>query len=330
MLITHIDIDVIVDAYKKFKTNVFQGPFRFLDFLSNGTNIIIYGVNENTPETAKNLLTQLVQGRGEKSKPKRELQYFSIENTYINKENPYQIFFIRSTDEKHIVLDQNGFIVGDVDDYIDVFKKLSRNTYFRVSNNAIKNKFLNWQQILPKLPVTDIIISDPYLLNYSNKHSLKNNYFKLLNSLKYSYPNLDTILVFSFGDRDTDKQENEKHKSILKEIIRKSKELLGSIRFRLLPWGDIIEHDRHIFMNYNHIKFGSSLNFVFDNEDNLAVKKLSTIKIESHSDPDSHDEALSVLNDLKHIRLQANEKVNAIHDHIKDIDSKLFYQINED
>jgi len=290
MLTTHIDIEVYVDAEKQFNLDVINNSKGFIDFIKIDCNSIYYGLDKTSIEF-KNILTNVLEGGGEHAKSSIRPNHFHINNRYENNSNPYQTFFLNISDESEQlkISNQLNMLVGYITNYQQVFDSFKNEPYFRIDNNAKRNKFISWEQILPILPVTDIIISDPYLFECKEGFLLEDNYYNLIQSIKDKYLNgLRNLLIFS-SIQDI---------SNLDAIRKKSDKILG-IKIGIVLFHKESEHDRHIFMNYNHIKIGSSLNFLFDNTGNLVVKKKSTIKVESYFNPDNYNESLSVLEYLK-------------------------------
>ncbi len=164
------------------------------------------------------------------------------------------------------------------------------------------NKFEDWNQVLPKLPVTEILISDPYLFETKGDDDmLEENYFKLLKSIKNTYGHsLNNLLIFSTIQNITK----------VNAIREKSNKILG-VKVGVVLFQKESEHDRHIFTNYNHIKIGSSLNFLFDISGNLVVKKKSTINVFSYCNIKNTEEASIVLEFLKqHVsQLKKSKKI---------------------
>jgi hypothetical protein len=160
---------------------------------------------------------------------------------------------------------------------------------------------------------------------------LENNYFNLIRTIKICYPNIENLLIYSYIDKESNMDnEDTAYKSILSDIINQTNKIIGNqFSFRLLILKKEIhkitgfEHDRHIFMNYNHIKLGGSINFIFDKNDKINSKNKSTIKIHSYFNPDNYYESLVVLELLKDIREQSNLN-KRIPQHLKDITSNLF------
>jgi hypothetical protein len=239
-----------------------------------------------------NILTNLLEGGSEHAKSSIKPNHLKFDNIFENNLNPYQAFFFNIDDKSEQLRFSNkiNLLVGYITNYRQVFSEFKNESSFRIDNNATKNKFTDWEQVLPNLPATDIIISDPYLFECNENDILLNeNYYKLIQSIKNKYANkLKSLLIFS-SIQDITK---------LNKIREKTNIILGIQIGTVLFQGES-EHDRHIFLNYNHIKIGSSLNFLFDETGALMDKKKSTIKVESYFNPVNYDESLIVLKYFK-------------------------------
>ncbi len=329
MLLTHIDIEVFVDGSKKLQLDPFKCPKDFIDFLTDGTDFILYGLNENTPVDWATILMKVLDGRGSNANSEVRPDGFSTDQHIINYKNPYQIFFLYTKDkeEQFRLTKEIGFLVGFINDYYEVFGKFKKESFFRISEGNHVNKLTGWKHILPKLqPVTDIVISDPYILHYSKVYPLKENYYKFLITIKESYSQIENILIFTYRDNDLDRPKEERYTSVIHDILKNSKKILGSkINFRIINFfKGASEHDRHVFMNYHHIKFGSSLNAIFDKAGALNSESRSTIRIQSYFNPDNYHEALLVLEYLEKYSSKINNGKENKSGLVKNTISKLF------
>ena len=332
MITTHIDIEVLEDAIKKIKSNPLTCPKDFIDFLTKGTNLIVYNRNNDTSIETINNLSLLFEGAGKTpTKLNNKPDPFPYYSSSRNKEDPYQIYFLNIVDreEQKEFADRFKLLVGFISNYYEVFTDLKKEPFFRVDESVEDNRFTSWAEVFPDLPVTDVIISDPYLLNYRKTNPLENNYFNLIRTIKICYPNIENLLIYSKIDKKSDMDnEDTAYKSILSDIINQTNKIIGNqFSFRFLILNNEInkitgfEHDRHIFMNYNHIRLGGSVNFLFNENDELDVKNKSTIKVHSYFNPDNYFESLIVLKFLKKIRFEQNKQKIKIP---KNITSNLF------
>jgi len=285
MLTTHLDTEIYIDAYQKFMSDPIKNPKDFIDFLLMGSNVILYGITIDMRNESSNILSGLLEGRGDKATISKRSESFSLTKTPVNANNPYQVFFLNlnDKDDQISVTKRLRMLVGFKDNYYQVFSEFKKEPFFRVDSKVVENKFSDWKQVLPDMPVTDIVISDPFILESSKNNPLNNNIYRLIHCIKESYQNLDSVIIFTENKSKIDPN----------PIISHIRQILRNSNSRITFCYD--EHDRHIFTNYHHVKIGSSLNFLFDNEGILKVKKKSTIKVQSYCNPENFEEAEPVL-----------------------------------
>jgi len=314
MLHTHIDKEVFYDAYRK-SLDPLSEVGKFVLFLKNDTNLNLYGVDKSKFDNRNNLLIRLIEGKKETSSSYK-LHETDCKNALndIDQNYPYQILFLKTKDpmSQLAIAKKNKIAVAFIDNYFKSFQQLSKEPFFSIDSISSNNQFLNWKNALPGSQVTDIIISDPYILFYNNDYPLNKNYYHLLSELKNTYPKIETVFVFSYLDNDSDREESSDYESNWDDIILESKNILGlDVNFYLVQLTGIIEHDRHIFLNYHHLKFGSSLNFLFNFNGELAVKKTSIMKVESYFTSTNFNEAALALKKMK-LQLFEQKKRNKI------------------
>ena len=173
----------------------------------------------------------------------------SLPNERINNRNPYQVFFLNESrfERNKVVEEHQQFVFGFIDDYDETYKKLSRESYHRVGDVESTYEFSTWSNVLPDLPVNDIIITDPYLFNDNDgRNPLEENYFELLQEISRKYK-VKNLIVFA-PTVDTLNR---------KKLISESENILGKIvKFQLLPFKRIKEHDRYIFFSYAYVNAG--------------------------------------------------------------------------
>ncbi len=286
MLRAHLDIQILTDAYRAFMSDPIRQPKDFIDFAKRGCDLTLYGKPDDTELT---LLSAFLEGRGDSG-------IWSIPHKYVDAARriertiPYQVFFVDISDpeERKKENQRNPFLCAYLDDYREAYKRLSDNRYLRVNDPKAKAEFKAWDDILPDLPVTDIIISDPYIFKLNQEYNpVDENFFKLLQSLKERY-SLRSLLVFS--------QEIEPQLKNL--LIEESKNILGKkVLFRIIPFRRSIEHDRYMFMNYSYLNSGSSFNY-FNPEGKVYVKKASKMEFCPYSNPRNFEIAQEVLGSL--------------------------------
>lgn len=286
MLRAHVDMEIIIDAYREFMKDPFRQSKDFIDFIRKGCDIIIYG---RPREIELNIVSQFLEGRGES-------QICSVHQRYeearikLDVKIPYQVFFIHITDPEKKTRERcrNPFFCAFLDDYKEAFKRLSDSSYLRVNDANTKSEFKKWDDILPDLPITEIIMTDPYIFKLDPEYKpFEENFFKLLKKLNEKY-NLKSLLIFNH-DIDAKKRSF---------IVKKSKEILGEKTFFwLIVTKRKIEHDRYMFMNYSFLSAGSSFNY-FNTEGMISVKSSSKMEFFPFTSPRNFKIALDVLQKL--------------------------------
>ncbi|MCX6266065.1 MAG: hypothetical protein NTW16_01720 [Bacteroidetes bacterium] len=268
MLKAHVDKEILVNAITEFLVDPIKISKDFIDFLSEGSDLVIYG---NLNDDQLNLVSKLLEGRQD-SDIRYVAREYSARKSIIDLNNPYQVLFINinDIDKQKIERNRNQFLCGFIDDYQVVYKRLSSDPYKRVKDPRSKHNFSGWSDILPNHPVTDVIISDPYLFkDETDQRPIEENYYRLLREFASKYV-LDSLLVFAPDVDDYNKR---------KEIIDKSRMILGDkVIFGLMGLSQVVEHDRYIFMNYCYISTGSSINY-FNHEGAVSVKSSSKIEL---------------------------------------------------
>lgn len=314
MLKAHTDKEIIVAAVKKFTKDPIANSRDFIDFLRNGSDLVIYGKPNQYEST---ILMKFLHGR-QNSNVSQIDDKFSFPIVKINNSNPYQVFFLNESrlERSKKVEDHPQFLFGFIDDYDETFKKLSNESYHRVGDVESNYEFSTWSNVLPDLPVNDIIITDPYLF-YDNegRNPLEENYYELLKEINRKY-RIKNFIVFA---------PTVDHHS-RKKLISESERILGqTVNFQLLPFKRIKEHDRYIFFSYAYVNAGSSLNY---RNDTGEIDLKSTSKITVH--PLCHEKHFVVARDVLKTLNDELEKLKEKGLVRSSINSDLFYCINED
>lgn len=308
MLTTHIDFAIYKDAKKKwrayFKSNpkLFKGVNSFLDFIESYTNIRLYNVKEDI-ETL-NLINELFQGIGDNvKKPKKiSVSLASRIDKHIIK-SPYQFFFVES--DYPLSDKYKNAIVGTTNDYVEIFSKCNQNSQIRLGTENAKNRFVSWEDVLPDIPVTEIIINDNYLFKKTDDSIPEQNAFKLLETIGEKYKQLKRVLIISYFDFESIaslnciKSEGGKYNYIeCSERLRKIIEDCFLENTEVILIGNQEEHDRHIFSNYFYLET-PSLNNIFDLNGNLIYKKSGSLSLHSYLSPNNFENASDILKNFK-------------------------------
>jgi hypothetical protein len=266
MLKVHTDKEIIPMIYRDDKRAPYGISREFLDFLRKGADLTIYGTpNQNE----SHFISELMQGRGDALLQKVSTELSQSQDN-IASGNPYQVLFFNISDDekKKLYRSRIKHLTGFTDDRNEVFARLSRKAYFRVGDVESPFEFSDWSDVLPDLPVSDIIITDPYLFEECDgENPIEENYYRLLDEIARKYK-LDSLIVFS---KRLDYE-------LRTELISESQKILGTKQVHILTIEDIREHDRYIFLNYHTINAGSSMNY-FNDEGEVAVKYASKIDV---------------------------------------------------
>jgi len=301
-MLTHIDIEIYKNCKKEFFKDPENKPRDIIDFINKYSALRIYG--EKNEQNLNLLNPDIFSGSGDSKKPVWSNSKFSTDK--VEKNNPYQLFFLNIKDKKEqeSLRQQLKLLVGFTDDYEEVFANFKEEAIYRVDHETeSNNKFQSWEQVLPKVPVSDVIICDRFLLEENDEYSIIDNYLKLIRTIEKIYK-IERLLFFTSHHSF----ESLKNKNI--DIIGKSKEILGKkVIFGLIffPKGGS-EHDRHIILNYHHISLGSSPNFFFKKTGTLSVKNKSNINVESFYYTKSWNNTKDVLAFLRDI-LMNNKQI---------------------
>ena len=301
MLTCHIDIEIIRDAENEFRKDPRRYSKEFINFLEKECDLVIYGFstdidNEFTQENAEilDLYCQGIENNNSRLIEKSNLKYEHYSNS---KSNPYQIFFFNeSTEFRQIELKKKiPLLVGFIDNYNDIYNKFGIHESIRMHFKDKKNELNNFSQFFKELPITEMIISDEWLLKSYPNYPLEYNYYSLLRHIKLSFKYIEQIVVFSYDDK---RKRNDT--SNLDEIIKKSKEILGhNIHFRFVQYrSGNTEHDRHIFTNYFRTNLGSSSNRVNNQDGEKQIGKSSSITIFPYNKASDITYAFRILDDL--------------------------------
>jgi len=267
MLKVHSDKEVVTKAFREHKRDPFKNPRDFIDFLHKDADLVIYG-KPNQYEW--DILSKFQEGRGNAliGTDDRGLERC---NDKIDHKNPYQVLFFNTSDdgkkEAHKI--QSNHLLGFIDDYVEVFKKLSNDPFWRVGDKESVYEFSDWSEVLPDLPVSDIIITDPYLFaenDENNPH--EENYYRILDEIARKYSLKSLIVLTTRVDQ-----------TLRKILEAESKKILGDdVAFYLLVFRKSIEHDRYIFMNYHYVNTGNSMNY-FNEDGEVEAKSPSKIEV---------------------------------------------------
>ena len=307
MLTCHVDFEIFQDADLKYHENTRKKSRFFLDFFSKESDVIIYNVDD-CDEAKYDIISEYLEERGETSTLNRSKNILSTDA--YDKNKPYQVFFFNEKNIGHQekIKSKIPLLVGFITNYEQTINLIGDFITRTVHYDSRKNEFQNYGSLFLNLPITELVISDSYLLKSFDDNPLENNYYSFLEFIKANFPEIQSIIIFSYVDEEREPKSNEKliigkrgSKSNEKLIIEKSLGILGDqIKFRLVTfYGRKTPHSRYIFTNYYFTKPGVSLNRLYDANDEISIDKSDEIEIWPYSKLAFFDKASKILKDLQ-------------------------------
>ncbi len=302
-MIAHVDKKIVIEAFREYRKDIVHNSDAFIKFLAKGADLYLYG--DQSIEKS-NILSQFLVKREGTSIEDFDT-CFDIEKHSIDSNNPYQVFFLNEIDQNKQLEHKKtfaDFFCGFINDYQIQFEKLAVKKSI-VLNSKETEDAIDWSQILPDHPATDIIICDGYIFNLENgNHSLK-RFRQLLFAINERYK-IKKLLLFIGKSGLPEMQYGE----IIKEIVKESNEILGDSTqvFSIFIEKSNEDHDRYFLMNYCRIEMGSSINS-FDNTSGILTSKRRTrIRVKSYVNPDNFKDSKEDLSFLKENLEKAKEQ----------------------
>ncbi len=294
-MLTHIDKEILINAYQVYRKGNLQkskDAIVFLSFINSESNVRVYGADNLN---SCNILSQFLQNRGSTKIYPVPCKFSECEEK-LDTDNPYQVFFldVKDKSQREKLEKEIKYLLAFKDNYETVFEEFKSEPYFSVDKDGNVDEYSelkllkSWEQILPDLPITEIVISDLYILIDDEQLPLENNLFRLLTSIKNKYQ-IESILIFT-RIKDINKLSSIRQKA---QKIFGHKTICGFILFQ----GEGGQHDRYIITNYKHIKLGSSARY-FGKDGDINVKKESSINTYSYCVKKHFQEASKTLNGL--------------------------------
>lgn len=202
------------------------------------------------------------------------------------------------TDEKAHLLTHKILFANNHNDldlltllYTDEDGELTRS--IRVKNVA------SWADLLqPHLPLTDIIITDPFI--FSSPELLQYNLYSLLSQMVSPLQDTQTkinIVILTLPENKGEKPNCDKIKTEIKKTIKRVVGIEPNVTFILSREKD--KHDRIIISNYVSYDSGDSFNF-FNSKQEL-ITKGDTWHINSHGKTENLENTRDLLNDIQNI-----------------------------
>lgn len=316
MLKSHVDIEVITDALKKFYVDPVNKSRDFIDFVNKDSHLVLYG---KADEDNYRLLSGVLEGRGE-SPIQRSLES-SCSSTRTDTRNPFQLFFASNLDFNHKIFD--NFFTASLEDYEDKFEELKNERFFRVGDPESKSNFHSWEDLKTKIYVSDVILIDPFIINTDKEEILENNLYKLLRQFS-SHNTIKSVLIFTKPSGSDAEKQNVQFDS----IVLKCREILGrAVVFGIINFDYFLnEHDRYVITNYQYIQSGNSFSSIFDTSGNIRQSNTSTIKTSTLAQPENYQHMNDVLKRMK----QSLDAFHEKNEKLQFINSRLFYHLRKE
>ena len=200
-------------------------------------------------------------------------------------------------------------IIGNRGNYLSVFNKYRFEDQVRVGKTTSNHPFSSWEEFLPDIPVSEVIINDSYLFKqtYTKDEkeiiaNIEQNAFRFFKALNSKYPELKNVIIFSFIDYKSfgckKSDDGTYDKKCFKFVLNKIKEQFSQ-EVNVLLINNYEEHDRHIFSNYFYMKL-SSINSIYDKEGKLIESKTSSFEKTSFlTSYQNFEKATDILKDFK-------------------------------
>ena len=216
--------------------------------------------------------------------------------TRFNKHQLTSIYWIDDEDG-YKLSDSGSVFIALVGEEIDVTKKLffSQDDYifnrrWRIGEDGLRC----WDDLREfSLPLTDIIIGDPFVLSKKDGNDTSQNIHNILNMLTYRSFCKTSLVVFvkpNFIDYDIQK--------IIRELRTTIKESTGKgCSVTIIKTNK--EHDRTIITNYKRIKAGDS--FTFWSDQGILLSKGKELDYESLCNLENHKYSMLRIDDFQNI-----------------------------
>lgn len=204
------------------------------------------------------------------------------------------------SDEKTSTLTKLGnILIADNNNDLDIITSLCTDEDGELTRSVRIKEIKEWKDLLlDSVPLTDIIITDPYI--FSDYTLLPNNLYSLLKELTKRLKNSQSkinIVILTLPDIKGEKPNFDK---ILSEIKKEVKNVIGAIpnvTFVLSREKD--KHDRIIVTNYISYDSGDTFNF-FDSKQRI-ITKGDTWHINSHMKLENLHNSQELLKDIQEI-----------------------------
>lgn len=195
-----------------------------------------------------------------------------LKSNFYNSENSDYLTSVFLLDETHIcdvIKDKSCILIGSIGEELNII-----NSLIIEDSECLSTNIRSWSDYLPKLPLTDIIISDNHYFKSIETYRANNNeLLRYLSSIPQNSP-VNVVIITKEKEQHQD-IDLEKEKDEIKKMV---KSMSGSSKSSVTILTTYKSHDRALITNYYRVKHGSS----FHLNDN-GLKKDVTTEIKSHA-----------------------------------------------
>lgn len=178
------------------------------------------------------------------------------------------IYLLNEDDKCELISAKSCVLIGKVGEEITTISKLI------IENSETISKEIQWENYCPKLPLTDIIISDNHYFKNKTAYDFNDhNLLRTLVSIPYQSP-VNVIIISKEGEIDSTLDLTEEQKNIKRIVLDSTKNSKSTVTI-LTTYKT---HDRSLITNYYRIKNGSS--FLLKNN---SLKSDVTAEVKSHA-----------------------------------------------
>ena len=254
------------------------------------------------------LITILTEGVGESEPVKYNASFPEkpLKSNIHNKFTSEQLSAIYLLDDERVdaFKDAGAVIVGAPGDEMSIFKRLFLNYNDYIFEKDLRigsEEFASWSDIeCYSLPLTDLIIVDPYLLKDRTDDDLDENLLSWIESICIkSKSKINIVIATRPLELDYDLTTlGKKIKEKLKQVTGKKSDVTFVFTYQ--------EHDRTIMTNYLRYS-GNTFNYFQNGEKRTSGKDFN---IKSLVRADNHQKAKEALNDVQKIVFSCMENGN--------------------
>lgn len=184
-------------------------------------------------------------------------------------EQKRSIFLLNNSEVIPKIREKGAVLIGSVGQEVEMILSL------RLEDTEIAtSKICAWVDYCPKLPLTDIIISDNHFFKDSHVYAKNRDELILGMTQVVQQSPVNCVIIFKIGEVDK-KLNLEEEVEIIKKSIKK---ITGSSKSSVTFIGTYSTHDRNAITNYYRLKNGSCFHLKFN-----GLKSDVTTEIKTHA-----------------------------------------------